>query len=197
MGPGPPDEVTPARGVPRAPSPVASSGTTVVVWERPWTRGRESGGRRRGPRQAPRRRRRRAHRVPGAEVTELAELRRRASRRRAPSTRSSRTPWPAAPSRRRAATSLLPLLEGPVAIAFVHGDASSRPRRCATSPGPTRPRHQGRAARPGFLSPDEIDPSPTSSPARCSSPGRRRLPGAAHQGRRPVPGASPATSRTG
>ena len=42
-------------------------------------------------------------------------------------------------------TDILPLLEGPIAIAFVHGDAAPRPRRCATSAGRT-PSSSSRAA---------------------------------------------------
>ncbi len=59
----------------------------------------------------------------GLKVGELAELRGRPAARPAPSSRSSRTRWPAGRPRRRGSTDLVPMLLGPTAIAFVTGDA--------------------------------------------------------------------------
>ena len=70
-------------------------------------------------------RRDRPHRVPRPHRARAREPARRRCARPAPSTRSSRTRWRGGPSRRPASTSWRRCFEGPVAIAFVRGDAAA------------------------------------------------------------------------
>ena len=106
-------------------------------------------GDRRDPHQARRGRRRGAHRVPRPDGH---RARRRCAPRcgpRRPSTRSSRTRWPAGPRRTPASPSIVPLLEGPVAIAFVsrrRGVAAAKALRDFARTQP-EPRREGRPAR--------------------------------------------------
>ena len=123
---GPPDEATLCRDVRR----VSVGGVLVLVAraafrERTHGETREGRGRRRDPHEGGGGRRHGAHRVPGLDRPGARQPARRAARRRAPSTRCSRTRWPGARSKAVGWKGVTSLFEGPVAIAFVRGDAAA------------------------------------------------------------------------
>ena len=136
-----------------------------------------------------------AHRVPRAH---RHRPRRRCGPRcvrPTPTTRSTRTRWPAGPRPTPGFTEMAELLEGPVAIAFVRpdGDAVTAAKAlrdfAKTNPnlvvkggmfGPTvAERRRRRGARRG------------AAPRGAARPARRWVPGAAREGGRPVPGVHP------
>ena len=91
----------------------------------------------------------------GLTVTELRSCGRRCARP-APSTRCSRTRWPAVPSRRRARRAVASLLAARRRSRSCTVTPWSRRRRCATSAGQPGADHQGRPAGTRFLTPVEI-----------------------------------------
>ena len=143
-------------------------------------------------------RRGRAHRVPRADGPRAGRPARRRCARPAPSTRCSRTRWPAGPIEGRGLDEHRRLFEGPVAIAFVQrrrrgrGEGAARVRQ--GQPG------AGREGRPARRAGDHARPTsrrwPTCRRARCCS---RRSPACSRRRspRRPACSRrSPATSPT-
>ena len=140
-------------------------------------------------------RRRGAHRVPRAEGPRAGRAARRRCARPAPSTRSSRTRWPAGRSRRPGSTSITVAVRGP---------GGDRVRARATPPRAAKAlRDFGQEQRRrwslkgGLLGERVITPGDDRGAGRpavprgAPRPDRRRVPGAAGQGGRPVPGLHP------
>ena len=118
---------------------------------------------------------------------------RRCARRsadRTPSTRSSRTRWRAGRSPTPASTASPSMFEGPVAIAFVRGDAASAAKALRDF-GRNNP---ALVLKGGLLGQRVITAGRHRSarraavPRRPPRPGGGHVPGAAGEGRRPVPG---------
>ena len=160
------------------------------------------GGRRRDPRQARRGRRRRAHRVPRPDGRRARRAARRRCARPAPSTRSSRTPWPAGRSRRPGSTSCVPTARGPgrdrLRAAATRCVAAKALRDFART-NPTLVVKGGLLGDRGAHARPTSRRWPTSRPARCCSPGSpagsRRRWSRRPACSRPSPATSPTASR--
>ena len=191
-GRAPPDEALSARrDVPRVcgdvPCPLSARGNQMARPEKVAVvdeiRTKLGGGRRRG-----------AHRVPRPDGPRAGRPARRRCARPAPSTRCSRTRWPAGPSRAAASTSIAVAVRGP----------GRRSRSCAATPRPRRRRcatsartNEALVVKGGLLGERVI--TPVEIEALADLPSREVLlaqiagvfQAAADQGRRPVPGLHP------